>query len=214
MFERTQMPADAAELEEREDEVVVAGVQLEVGLLDDPPRLVEIGVRLLHRAHARDLFGQLDQRRRRQVDHDAAGDVVGDDRLVADLRDRAEMLDDAAQGRLAVVRRHDQEGVDARTVGLLGQVHRVGSRVRPGARDHGRAAADLVDGRLPQLDLLLVGQRRRFAGRPAHDDPVRSVVDELRAELPEFLDVHPPVRVERRDDRSQDLAEQGPYPNR
>src|SRR3954469_17813771 len=39
--------ADAAELEEREDEVVVAGVEIEAGLPDDPPRLGEITIRLL-----------------------------------------------------------------------------------------------------------------------------------------------------------------------
>jgi hypothetical protein len=41
--------ADAAELEEREDEVVVPRVEVEVGLGDDPPRLGEVVIRLLDR---------------------------------------------------------------------------------------------------------------------------------------------------------------------
>ena len=43
--------ARAADLEEREDEVVVAGVEVEAEL-DDRARLREVGVRLLHRTHA------------------------------------------------------------------------------------------------------------------------------------------------------------------
>ena len=208
MFERTQIPPDAAELEERVDEVVVAGVQLEIGLLDDPPRLVEIRVRLLDRAHGRDLLGQLHDRRRGHVHHHAPGDVVGDDRLLADPRDRAEVLHDSALGRLVVVGRDDEEPVDSGPVGLLGEMHRVGGGVRAGAGDHGRPPADLVDGRLPQLDLLLVRERRRLAGGGADDDPVGAVVDQLGAELAEPLDVDSPVRVERRDDGGQDLSEQ------
>src|SRR5439155_7643328 len=45
---------DAPELEEREDEVVVPGVEVEPEL-DDPPCLLEIVVRLLHRADVLDL---------------------------------------------------------------------------------------------------------------------------------------------------------------
>ena len=83
------------------------GVEVEPGL-DDPARLVEVVVRLLDRrtfgisASSRD-------RLRLDVDHDAGRDVVDDDRLVADLRDRLEVLDDAALRRLVVVRRDDEE---------------------------------------------------------------------------------------------------------
>ena len=40
--------AHPAQLEEREDDVVVAGVEVEARLLDDEARLMEIVVRLLH----------------------------------------------------------------------------------------------------------------------------------------------------------------------
>ena len=74
-------PADPAELEEGLDQVVVAGVEVEARL-DDVPRLREVVVRLLDRAHRRDL-GELRDRLGLDVDHDARRDVVDDDRLVA-----------------------------------------------------------------------------------------------------------------------------------
>ena len=40
-------PTDAAELEKRQDQVVVAGVEVEAGVVDDPPCLLEVGRRLL-----------------------------------------------------------------------------------------------------------------------------------------------------------------------
>ena len=46
--------ADPADLEEREDEVVVARVEVEAGR-DDVARGVEARLRLLHAAHVRDL---------------------------------------------------------------------------------------------------------------------------------------------------------------
>ena len=70
---------------------------------------------------ARDVLdlGELGDRLRLDVDDDAARDVVDDDRPVGDGRDRLEVLDDPALRRLVVVRRHDQERVDAELVRLL-----------------------------------------------------------------------------------------------
>src|SRR5438874_4099848 len=39
-------PADASDLQERQDEVVVPRVQIELGLVDDAPRLDEVVIRL------------------------------------------------------------------------------------------------------------------------------------------------------------------------
>ena len=77
--------ADAADLEERVDEVVVARVEGEAGLLDDEARLDEIVVRLLDGFHRLDL-GELRHRLRLDVDDDPAGDVVDDHGLVAERR--------------------------------------------------------------------------------------------------------------------------------
>ena len=95
--------------------------------------------------------------------------------LSRDGGDRLEVPDDPAQRRLVVVRRHDEEAVDAELVRPLGQVDRVRGRVRAGAGDDGRAVADLVDGGLVQLEALVVRERRRLARRPGDDEPVRAV---------------------------------------
>src|SRR5262249_21282865 len=63
----------AAELEEREDQIVVSGVEGEAEL-DDRPRLLEVGVRLLHRTHVRDLRESSDGVGL-EVEHDPTGDV-------------------------------------------------------------------------------------------------------------------------------------------
>ena len=80
--------ADAAELEERLHEVVVAGVEVEAGL-DDVPGLVEVVVGLLDGLDLLDL-GEARDRLGLDVHHDARRDVVDDDRPVARLRDRLE----------------------------------------------------------------------------------------------------------------------------
>ena len=90
--------AHAAELEERQDEVVVAGVELEAEL-DDLPSLLEVVVRLLDRDDVRDPR-ELAEGLGVDRDDDAARDVVRDDGLVGRLRDRLEVRDDAAGGGL------------------------------------------------------------------------------------------------------------------
>ena len=125
--------------------MVAARVEGEVGLVDDPPGLVDLLGRLLDGLDGRDL-GQLDDRLRLDVDHDPLRDVVDDDRPVAHRRDRLEVLDDPARRRLVVVRRDDEEPVDAELVGLLGQVDGVRRRVRARAADDRCAVTDRVDG--------------------------------------------------------------------
>ena len=58
-----------------------------------------------------------------------------------------------------------------------------------------RAVADRFDRRPEEVELLLVGQRRRLAGRAADDEPVGAVVDEERRELAEALEVDRAVRA-------------------
>ena len=145
--------AHSSDLEEALHEVVVARVEVEPGG-DDVPRLLEIVVCLLHRAHGLDLREARD-RLRLDVHDDARRDVVDDDRTVAGPRDRFEVRDDPSLRRLVVVRRDDQEGVGAELVGLFRQVDRVRGRVGAGAGDDGGAVADGLDRGADQVEALV-----------------------------------------------------------
>ena len=167
---------------------------------------VEVVVRLLDRLHVLDL-GEPRDRLGLDVDHDAAGDVVDDDRLVGRRRHGLEVRHDPALRRLRVVGRHDQAGVDAELVRPLGQVDRVARVVGAGAGDDGRAVADLLQRGGEELEALVVRERRRLPGRAGDDEAVGAVVDEMARQRPEALQVDGAVPLERRHDRCQNLAQ-------
>ena len=127
------------------NEMVVAGVEVEAESLGDPPRLLEVVVRLLHGDDVLDLC-ELRDRLRLDVDDDAARDVVDDHRLVGGGGDLLEVADDCPLRRLVVVRRHDEDRVDAEPRAPLRQGRGVAGVVGAGARDDGRAVTDRVDG--------------------------------------------------------------------
>jgi hypothetical protein len=197
--------ADAAQLEEREDEIVVTGVQIEPEL-DDPPRLREVGVRLLHRTDVLDR-SELGDRLRLDVHDDPAWDVVDDDRLVGTRSDLLEVPDDRALRRLVVVRRHDEKGVDAELVCLGRQLRGVGGVVRARAGDDRGPVAHGVDCGREELELLPVAQRRALARGAGDDEAVGAVIDEEDGQLAELLDVDGAVGMERRHDRGQHFSE-------
>ena len=191
---RDRDDADGAEPEEGQRVRVISGVEVEPGLLRDEARLVEVVVRLLHGDDRVDLREPRD-RDRLDVDDHAARDVVRDDRQVGSGRDRLEVLDDRPLRRLVVVRRHDEDAVHAERRRLLREMDGMRGVVRAGAGDDGRALADgLARGR-EEEELLLVAQRRRLAGRAADDDAVRAIVDEIRREVAEAVDVDRAVRL-------------------
>ena len=197
--------AAATDLEEREDEIVVARVEVE-SELHDRPCLLNIRIRLFDRTYG----GQLRQLRDRvglEIEDDARRDVVDDDRPVGYRRDLLEVADDSACGRLVVIGRHDEEAVDAELVRAGREVYGVVGRVRARTGHDRRAVADLVERSLVQPEALVVRERRRLARRPRHDEAVRAVRDEMRRERPERPVVDRAVALERRDDRGQDLAE-------
>jgi hypothetical protein len=132
---------------------------------------------------------------------------------VGGSRHRLEVGHDPPLGRLVVVRRDDEDAVDAERVRLRGQVRRVRRVVGPGAGDHGRTLADLVERRLEQRQALRVRERRRLARRAGHDETVRSLVDEMARERAECPQVDRPLRRERRGDRGQHLAQHAIDPN-
>src|SRR5580765_7843923 len=163
--------ADGTELEERKDQDVVARVEREVGLPDDAPRLNEVVIRLLDGPDAGDL-GQLDDDLGLEVDGHASRNVVDDDRPVADVGDRPEVLDDASGGGLVVIRRDDEESIYTERVRFPRQVDGVGRGVGPGPGDDGRPAAEGVDGDPEQVEPFVVRESWTLPRRPRDDDPV------------------------------------------
>ena len=199
--------ADRAELEEREDDVVVAGIEVEPRF-EDVASLREARVGLLHGADRRDL-GEPRDRLGLDVHDDAARDVVGDDRPVARAGDRLEVSDDPRLRRLDVVRRHHEEGVGAEGVRAFGQLDRMSGRGRAGVRDDRRVVADRLDSGADEIETFRVVERRALAGRARDDDPVRTVIDQVPRECLEGVVVDSTVVAERRDDRRQDRTEHG-----
>jgi len=192
--------ADPAELEERQDQVVVPRIEVEVGLRDDAPRLDEVVIRLLDRPNGRDP-GELDHRLGLDVDDNPTGDVVDDDRPVADVGDRAEVLDDPAGGRLVVVGGDDEEPVYTEFVRFARQVDGVSGGVGAGAGDNGAAPTQGVDGDPEELHPLVVGEVGALPRGGGHDEPVGTTLDEVLREFAEALEVDGSVAPERRDDR-------------
>ena len=116
------------------------------------------------------------------VDDDAARDVVDDDRLVGRGRDRLEVRHDAraaaaccsTASRRGTRRRRAR--APARSGGPSGACRRCRCRRR---RSRGRRPRRR--GRV-ELEPLVVGERRRLAGRAGDDEPVGAVVDEVARE--------------------------------
>ncbi len=159
-------PADAAELEERQDQVVVARVEVEPESRRCASPRARSSCACLT-ALTFSISASSRDRLRLDVDHDAAGDVVDDDRLVRRRGDRLEVLDDPALRRLVVVRRHDRHASTPSSCASLGQVDRVARVVRARARDDGRAVADLVERRARRAR----SARRRRASAPPRSCP-------------------------------------------
>jgi len=197
--------AEPAELEEREDEVVVPRVQVEPEL-HDRARLLEVGIRLLDGPDRGNLREPSD-RLRLKIEHDAARNVVRHDRPVRHRGDRPEVLDDPADRRLVVVRRHDEEAVDADLVCARGQVDRMLRRVGARAGDDGGPVTDLVHRGFVELETLVVRERRRLPSGARDDETVRSRLDEMGRQGAKPLEVDRSVHFEGSDDCRQDLAQ-------
>ena len=120
----------------------------------------------------------------------ATGDVVDHHGQVRGGGDGAEVGLEAGLRRTVVVRRHDEQAVDAGGGRPLAELAGVAGVVAAGAGDERH-----VDGgahRRPEVDLLVVRERGRLAGGAGQHEPVAAVVDEPAGQA------HGAVEVERR----------------
>ena len=108
------------------------------------------------------------------VDHAARGDIVDDDRDADCVVDGLEMLVEAFLRRLVVIGRDDENGVRPAVLGMAAKLDRLRGVVGARARDHRNPAARFVDADVHGAAVLLMGERRAFAGRPDRHQPMRA----------------------------------------
>ena len=132
------------------------------------------------------------------------GNVVEHDGDIHCGGDGFEVGADAGLAGLVVVRRDEQEAVDAERCRLLGKVHRVCGVVGSGAGDDGGAAAHGVLDGAEHAEVFLVGEGGRFAGGSGDHQAVAAVVHELAGQFCRLLVVHCAVLGERRDHGGQE----------
>ena len=80
-------------------------------------------------------------------------------------------------------------------------------QLSPGVRDDRRPAADGVDDGAEQLELLVVEDRGRLAGRPADDERFAPLLEQPVREFLRPRQVEAAIRGERRDHRRDESAE-------
>ena len=117
------------------------------------------------------------------------------------------MRGEASLRRLVVVRRDDEQPVGADARGGLGELERLGGRVRADAGDHLALSAHRLGDRTEQLDLLGVRKGRRLTGGSGRDHRVRTVRDQPRRKILRTIEIEPVVGPERRDHRGDEGSE-------
>ena len=149
-------------------------------------------------------LGELGEQLGVEIDGRPARDVVDDHpRAAGRARDLLVVADDAAAVRAVVVAGDGEQRLGAGLRHALGEVAGVVRAVGARARHDQRLAAQLLDHQGHERDHLVVAERRRLAGRPAHDQAVGAVGEQMPAERDRPLLVHAAVRVEGGDHRGQ-----------
>jgi hypothetical protein len=191
----------AEQLDPRQRDEVAAALVEHVG------DVLEVARRLLDADDVLVRARQPADRRGRDLDGRPHGDVVDDDRQVGELvRDARVPLEQALLLGAPVVRRHDQRGGRAEALRLGRQLERLAHQRGAGAGQERDAPVDR-GGRGPHhLDPLRDRLRRRLAGRAAHRDAVRAVLELPVYERRDRVEIERAVGVERGDQRGDRAA--------
>ena len=195
----TEMMPDRADRHHRQRPGVVAGVDLEVGrgVGHGAGRLGGVGRRVLQADDVGHLVSQAHEHLVADLAARPDRDVVEQHRQVGRPGDGPEVRLEPRLRRTVVVRRHDQHRVDPVVGGPRGQLAGMAGVVRPRAGD--QRHVDRGPHRLPHRDLLVVGEHRRLAGRPGHDEGVVALGDQPLGQGGGALEVDATVLVERGD---------------
>ena len=130
----------------------------------------------------------------------ATGDVVEDARHVDDVHDVGEVMVHALLVGLVVIRRDDEQAVDAELLQLERLAQRLAGAVGARAADHGDAAGDALHDALGDRQVLGVRHRGGLARGTEHEDAVGAVGKVEVDEPLEALEVDAAVLLERGDE--------------
>src|SRR5262249_5108384 len=126
----------------------------------------------------------------RHVDHRSRWDIVDDDGDADCVVDRLEMLVQPLLRWLVVIRSDNQYGIGAGAFGVVRKVNRLRGRIGTRSGDHRHATASLLDAPLDSLVVLLVRERRAFAGGANRNKPIGTLGNLPVDQVPKGFLVH------------------------
>ncbi len=194
-------------------QAVVAAVQVEaVGHLGhEAGRARRVLRGVLHADHRRDLAGEAHQHLGVHLPSCADRDVVDQERQVGGVTHGPEVRLEPGLAGAVVVRGDHEQAVDAGLGGPRRQLDGVPGveAARSGHERHG----DRLPHRGPEVDRLVVGQRRGLAGGAGQHQAVGALVDQPRGQRRGTVQVQRQVVVERRDHGHQHRSEPSHQPS-
>jgi hypothetical protein len=199
---------DGTQAQVSERRPVVPAVDLEVRrrLGDELRDRLEVAGRVFHTDDVLHL-GHPQQGVVLDPDAGPSRDVVRDDRDRDRVRHLAEVLEEPALRWLVVVRRDEQQPVGPELLGLARELEGLRRVVRPGAAQDLAASLRHLDHRAEELELLLVGEGRRFTGGAGHDERLRPPLEQVRGQRASRVEIQRVILVEGRDHGGDDRPE-------
>ena len=195
--------ADGTHGQQRQRQCILPAVDLEALRCggDQAGRLGHVARGILDGHDRLDLVGEAEQGGGLDLAARTGRDVVEDHREVRGLGHSREVVDQARLGGPVVVRRDGQDGVGTDLGATLRVPDSRSGVVAPRTGDDGYV--DRLDHGGHDLDLFVVRERRRLAGRSNDHQGVVALLDEPARQRGRTVEVERPVLGERRDHGGQ-----------
>ena len=200
----------AAQRQQRNDLVIVAGVDVQILPAGggDLRHLADVAAGFLHCVDVR-VLGKLRQTGGGQVAAGAAGDIVQNAGQVHGIRNGGVVGDQTGLAGLVVVGGDQQQGVGAVRLRLTAEPDGVPGIVGAGARNDRNPPGSLFDGVADARGMLLIRHGGGLAGGAADDNGIGAVVDLVVNDAPQLLEIHAAVGTHGGDDRHGGAGKNG-----